>query len=94
MGAGTPGRRDTVAKGRSVTLRESDIAHESGRYWVWDRRDKAPAYVVMRPHGSTASETDSAYPRTPDGLSIAKARADYLARRAATPKNLSTTAKE
>ncbi|MGN6552109.1 MAG: hypothetical protein ACTHJ3_19765 [Pararhizobium sp.] len=61
-------------------MRECDIMHEAGDYWVARERD---AYVVYRPHNSYASTTDSAYAKTPDGLAIAKARCDYLARRAA-----------
>lgn len=64
-----------------MTCRESDIVHENGKYWVWHRRGKAPAYVVMRPHSVHTSESDSAYRTDADGLSIAKARCDYLASR-------------
>lgn len=58
-------------------IRESQIKHSAGRYWVLDtRRD----YSVMC-DGLTHAESDSSYARTPDGLSIAIARADYLAKR-------------
>ena len=55
-------------------IRESDIKHESGTHWVLD--DKK-CYMVLRV-GLTHSTSDSAYPRTPDGLSIAIARCNYL----------------
>jgi len=57
-------------------MRESDIMHEAGAYWVGRQRD---AYVVYKA-GVTHSVSDSAYARTEDGLSIAKARCDYLVR--------------
>lgn len=60
-------------------MKESDIIHENGRFWV----GKADgAYYVFRV-GLTHSVSDSAYPLTPDGLTIAKSRCDYLARRGA-----------
>ena len=59
-------------------MRESDIMHEAGAYWVGRERS---AYVVYCT-GVTHSVSDSAYARTEDGLSIAKARCDYLAKRA------------
>lgn len=59
-------------------MRESDIMHEAGNYWV--ARQKG-AYVVYK-IGVTHSTSDSAYAKTADGLSIAIARCDYLAGRA------------
>ena len=62
-------------------MRESDIMHETtcGQYWVG--RDKGRgAYIVYRV-GATHSTSDSGYAMTPDGLSIAIYRADYLAKR-------------
>jgi hypothetical protein len=59
-------------------VRESDIVHESGDYWVCRGRD---CYTVFKA-GTTHSTSDSAYSRTADGLSVAIARCDYLARRA------------
>ena len=56
--------------------RESDIVHENGRYWVCR---SAAAYTVYRA-GAVASIADSSYERSVDGLSIAVARADYLAK--------------
>ena len=58
--------------------RESDILHEAGAYWVCRDRD---AYTVYK-NGVTHSTADSAYAKTADGLSIAIARANYLAKRA------------
>jgi hypothetical protein len=58
-------------------MRESDIAHETPRgFWV-ARQSRPPLYVVYRPNGAH-SVSDSAYTLDADGLSIAKARADYL----------------
>lgn len=56
---------------------EADIMHENGNYWVL--RDRK-AYVVMRNVG-THSVSDSAYEKSPDGLSIAVCRCNYLAKR-------------
>ncbi|EJV1664328.1 TPA: hypothetical protein SMO99_003009 [Proteus mirabilis] len=61
-------------------MREKDIVHENGKFWVL--RDKG-AYSVMK-SGVTHSEGDSSYALTEDGLSIAIARCDYLAGRAET----------
>ena len=62
-----------------MSYREKDIKHEAhgGRYWVLDT-GKAYAGMVV---GVTHSTSDSAYERTPDGLSIAVARCNYLAAR-------------
>lgn len=59
-------------------MRESDIMHEADKYWVGRTRQ---AYIVFR-KGFTHSTSDSAYPKTPDGLSIAVARCNYLDKRA------------
>jgi hypothetical protein len=59
-------------------MRESDIMHENGNYWV---ARGAKCYTVFKV-GATHSTSDSAYEKTADGLSIAIARCDYLARRA------------
>lgn len=61
-------------------MRESDIAYEApnGRAWVLkDTKRKPRSYTVMIV-GVTHSTSDSAYSFDEDGLSIAKARADYL----------------
>ncbi len=60
-------------------MKEHDIMHESGDYWVY--RDKGVAYAVMKA-GIAHSVCDSTYAPTPDGLSIAVARCNYLAKRA------------
>lgn len=59
-------------------MKERDIAYENGRAWVLCE----PARYLVLTAGPTHSTSDSAYPKTPDGLSLAKARADYLARKA------------
>lgn len=61
-----------------MSYKETDIMHENGAYWVL--RD-ADAYVVFKA-GITHSVSDSAYAKTADGLSIAIARCNYLAKRA------------
>lgn len=57
-------------------MREQQIVYELGEYWVADANGQ---YTVYR-NGATAARADSSYPRTPDGLSLAVARAQYLAR--------------
>lgn len=57
--------------------REKDIVHENGDFWVCAHNT---AYTVYR-CGITHSTPDSSYDKTPDGLSIAVARCDYLAQR-------------
>lgn len=56
--------------------REQDIMHDTpaGHYVYAERQ----SYTVYKPQGF-ASVTDSAYAKTPDGLSIAIARCNYLA---------------
>lgn len=56
---------------------ESDIMYENGEFWVGRT---AKAYVVYR-NGATHATSDSACHKTADGLSIAVARCDYLAKR-------------
>ena len=64
-------------------MRESDIVHETtcGCYWVG--RDKGRRAYIVYKVGVTYSTSDSGYALTPDGLSIAICRADYLAKRKA-----------
>ena len=69
-----------------MSYKEKDIIHENGRFWVL--RDKM-AYTVMV-SGSTYSIGESAYPLTEDGLSIAKHRCDYLAKRYGTDAEVDT----
>ena len=63
-------------------IREADIVYENGSFWVLRDRQAGGAYVVLRA-GLTHAVSDSAYALDDDGLSIAKARCDYLAKRAA-----------
>lgn len=58
-----------------MSYREQDIVYENGHAWVLRKADR---YVAML-SCSTHSVSDSAYPPTTDGLSLAKARCDYLA---------------
>lgn len=62
-----------------MTVKLEDIVHDNGKAWI-HRDKKQVAYVVYRA-GVTHSTSDSAYELTEDGLSLAKARADYLATR-------------
>lgn len=62
-------------------MKESDIVAEAGNYWVY--KDKR-GYHVMRPYHAVASITDSSYPLTNDGKSIALARMNYLYNRGGT----------
>lgn len=56
-------------------MSEDDIVHENGMYWVLKTKS---AYSVMV-NGLTHSMADSSYELSDDGLSISKARCDYLA---------------
>jgi hypothetical protein len=58
-------------------MKESDIMHEAGAYWVARQKD---SYTVYK-NGVTHAVSDSSYAKTPDGLSIAIARCNYLAKR-------------
>lgn len=66
-------------------MTEQRIVYEIGDYWIYlgTVGQRRRAYTVFGPHGNVASIADSAYPATADGLSIATARADYLANRKA-----------
>ena len=50
------------------------ILHEVNGAYVW--RGKS-AYEVFRPAG-TVARLDCSFPLTPDGLTLSKARVDYL----------------
>jgi hypothetical protein len=58
-------------------MKESNIVHEAGSFWV--ARERA-SYTVYK-SGITHSVSDSAYSLDDDGLSIAITRCDYLAKR-------------
>lgn len=57
-------------------MKESDIVHENGRVFVL----REPKTYNVCISGPTHAISDSAYHRNADGLSIAIARANYLAR--------------
>lgn len=59
-------------------MKESQIVFELGSFWVW----KGPEAYTVYKTGPVYSVPDSSYEATPDGLSIAIARAKYLARKA------------
>jgi hypothetical protein len=59
-----------------MSYKEKDIMLEFGAYWVLKTKQ---AYTVLKA-GLTHSKPDSSYALNPDGLSIAIARAKYLAR--------------
>jgi hypothetical protein len=64
-------------------MKESDIKHENGGYWVGKNKvGKLATYSVFRNMG-THSVSDSHYVCDTDGLSIAIARCNYLASMAA-----------
>ena len=56
-------------------MKEKDIVYDLGSVWVGKQKN---GYVVFIT-GITHSTSDSAYALTEDGLSIAVARAKYLA---------------
>lgn len=58
--------------------KESQIIYQVGDYWVLDADGQ---YAVYK-DGATHAKADSAYERTPDGLSLAKARVDHLSKAA------------
>ena len=62
-------------------MQEKDIVCEAqdGKARVYDDKKKSCYTVFLT--GVTHSVSDSAYPRNPDGLSIATARAKYLDKR-------------
>lgn len=57
-------------------MRKPDIMHANGEYWVGWQVD---AYVVYR-DGPTNATSESVFHKDADGLSIAIARCEYLAR--------------
>lgn len=62
-------------------MREKQILYQNGDAWVHSASPKMQrCYTVMVDSG-THSKSDSAYALTDDGLSLAKARCDYLAKR-------------
>ena len=60
-----------------MSYKVKDIIHENGRFWVLKTKDK---YTVMVT-GLTCSICESAYHLDGDGLTIAIARCNYLAKR-------------
>jgi len=60
-------------------MRESDIVHDAGSYWVGKDRGAYTVYAA----GLTHSKPDSSYALDPDGLSIAIAYCNYRAKREA-----------
>lgn len=56
-----------------------DIMYENGPAWV--HRDRKRGCYTVYIAGATHSTSDSSYPLTDDGLSLATARADYIAKR-------------
>jgi len=62
-----------------VMHKESNIVHDRQTHWVC--RDKAHSRYTVYVVGVTHSVSDSSYPLTEGGRSIAIARCDYLAKR-------------
>lgn len=56
-------------------MKESDIVHQNGKMWVLN----TPYGYEVRMDKGMFSAVDSAYSHDAEGLSLAKARADYLA---------------
>lgn len=67
-------------------MKESQIMHDAGAYWVAD--DKTGYSVMVS--GLTHSKVDSTYAHDADGLSIAVARCNYLAKTRPNPNNYKT----
>lgn len=59
-------------------MKESNIIHENDKAWV-AKDAKRKRYTVFR-IGITHSTSDCSFHLTPDGLSLAMARCDYLGR--------------
>ncbi len=59
-----------------MRIKVKDIVHENEKAWV----HKTPQSYDVYTKGVTHSTHDSSYHPTPDGLSIAIARADYFAK--------------
>lgn len=72
-------------------MKESDIKHERGSYWVGATR--SPASYTVYKNGVTHATPDSSYAKNPDGLSIAIARCNYLAKMEARSKSLGESVK-
>lgn len=56
-----------------------NIKHENGKFWVYEDK-KVGCYTVFK-NGITHATSDSSYPLTDDGYTLAVARCDYLASR-------------
>jgi hypothetical protein len=62
-----------------MSYKEADIMHDNGKYWVLKDKQRKAYFVMVT--GVCVSESDSAYSLDDDGLSIAVARCNYLAKR-------------
>lgn len=65
-------------------MKEKQIVYENGDFWVGDIDNCFTVFIV----GITHSKSDSSYEKSEDGLSIAKARCDYLANKSEAKKKL------
>jgi hypothetical protein len=63
-------------------MREADIMHENGSFWV----GKVKAGYAVFKTGLTHSESTVTFALDADGLSLAKAYCDYKAQREATSR--------
>lgn len=70
-----------IKKGSRTAGKEDDIVFEEGDYWVGKTRKPDSYTVYFAQPGLHHSVPDSSYPLTDSGLSLATARARYLARR-------------
>lgn len=57
-------------------MKVKDIVHENKNFWVY--RDKKHKMYVVFKNTLTHSVSDSAFPLSDNGLSLAIARCDYL----------------
>ena len=66
------------ARAALAKAKDANIVHDTGKYWVYrDRKNHAyTVYIATLTH----SIPESSYRLDNDGLSVAIARADYLAR--------------
>ena len=58
-------------------MKEQQIEYQVGPFWV----GRFPGHHTVFKDTATHAQPDSTYPNTPEGLSLAKARVDYLHKR-------------
>lgn len=68
-------------------IKEEDIVYENGNYWVLKSKKGHCYFVMGSSPGNTHSVSDSTYSLDDDGLSIAIARCNWMAKRAKEKNN-------